>query len=388
MKNHASLIFAFNLCGSFANALLLTPPGPEIQLGTATAELIDYTRTNIWGNNSDPRAILISVFYPLGVKPCYGGYQTEYVSKTVSDFEQGYFAGFNRGILGTLDYNAFRSQFYETCSGAHGEPEYPVIIFSPGYFRTRLLYSVLAQSVAKFGYIVITVDHPYDADIVVMPSGQIIHGVDETNFTTIEDYQGAVDTRVADFKFLLDQLQDPKTAKALLPTVPCHLNITKVGIFGHSAGGASLANFMSIDDRVAGGINLDGSLFPPVTGIGLDQPFMFMGSTIDGVTGHSHLTDQSWNVTWPLLRGFKYDVTLNNSRHSTYGDLSFLLKAIDHVPVGNETLTVGTIDGAVALIDTRTVVVDFFDWILKGKKRSKLLEGDNEGFPDLIPVPS
>lgn len=384
MKNLASLIFTLNLCGSFVGAFLLTPPGPGVQLGTATAELIDYSRTNIWGNNSDPRAILISVFYPLGVKPCYGGYQTEYVSKTVSDFEKNYFV--QRGIFGTLDYNAFRSQFYEKCSGESGEPDYPVLIFSPGYFRTRLLYSILAQSVAKFGYIVITVDHPYDADIVVMPSGEVIIGVDETNFTTIADYQGAVDTRVADFKFLLDQLQDPETTKALLPTVPCHLNVTKVGMFGHSAGGASLADFMITDDRVIGGINLDGSLFPPVTEVGLDQPFMFMGSTIDSVNAHSHFTDRSWNVTWPLLRDFKYDITLNNSRHSTYGDLAFLLKAIDHVPVENETLTVGTIDGGVALIDTSTVVVDFFEWILKGETRSKLLEGDNEGFPDLVPV--
>ncbi|CAG8979090.1 hypothetical protein HYALB_00000220 [Hymenoscyphus albidus] len=243
MKSLAKVIAASNLFLLTANALLLSPPGPDIQLGTATAELIDY-----------------SLFYPLGVKPCSGSYRTEYVSKTVSDFEDGYF--FQRGILGKLDYNSFESQFYQECS-ENTDGNYPVLIFSPGYFRTRLLYGVLAQTVAKFGYIVITVDHPYDADIVVMPSGQVIGGVDETNLSTIEDYQGAVDTRVADFRFLLDQLEDPELANALLPTVPCRLNVTKVGMFGHSLGGASSVNLMITDDRVAGGINLDGSLWPP-----------------------------------------------------------------------------------------------------------------------------
>ncbi|CAG8953991.1 hypothetical protein HYFRA_00009090 [Hymenoscyphus fraxineus] len=368
MKNLAKIISASNLFFVVANALLLSPPGPDIQLGTATAELIDYSRTNVWGNNSDPRAFLISVFYPLGVKPCSGGYRTEYVSKTVSDFEDGYF--FQRGILGKLDYNSFESQFYQECS-ENNDGDYPVLIFSPGYFRTRLLYGVLAQTVAKFGYIVITVDHPYDADIVVMPSGQVIAGVDETNLSTIEDYQGAVDTRVADFRFLLDQLEDPKLANALLPTVPYRLNVTKVGMFGHSLGGASSANLMITDDRVAGGINLDGSLWPPVSEVGLDQPFMFMGSVIDGTTAHSHFTDESWYDTWALLRGFKYDITLNNSRHSTYGDLTYLLESLDHVPMDNETLTVGTVDGGVAMVDISTVVVDLFDWVLKGKERRK-----------------
>ena len=376
----ASIILGIDVLRAAAHKVLLNPPGPALQLGTANADITDYSRTNVWapgGNNTDPRTLQISVFYPVGNAPCAGGYQTAYVPQVVSDFEQSYFKP--DGDLAQIDYAAFKSQFHRRCS--HAEKDYPVIVFSPGYYRTRLLYGVLAQSVAKAGYIVVTIDHPYDADIVVLESGKVIHGIDDSNFSDISNYTVAGAERVKDLRFLLDRLGDHKFLKKVLPTVPYKLDGSHVGIFGHSMGGAALADLMVTDERVVGGLNMDGSDFPTAATKGLDQPYLLFGSE-----GHDHFSDDTWNRTWANLRGWHAELNIKGSVHSTFGDLAFLVKTLGLGNSGNESRVVGSIDGGVAMVDERTVVVDFMDWILKGKRRSKLLGGDNEGFPDIYYV--
>lgn len=47
-------------------------------------------------------------------------------------------------------------------------------------------------------------------------------------------------------------------------------------MFGHSFGGATTAAAMHADPRIKAGINLDGSLYGPVTTVGLDQPYLLI----------------------------------------------------------------------------------------------------------------
>jgi dienelactone hydrolase len=374
----ALLLSGIDLCIAANRTVVLNPPGPKLQLGTTTADITDYSRTNTWapgGNNTDPRTLQISVFYPVGVKPCYGGYQTQYVPQEVSDFERSYFAPY--GVLGEIDYAALRSQFYRKCS--HAARDYPVVVFSPGYYRTRLLYGVLAQSVAKSGYIVVTVDHPYDGDVVVLADGKVIRGIDDATITG--SFQPAIDVRLEDLKFLLNKLSDTRFVKKALPSLPYKLDMSKVGMFGHSLGGAVAANLMLNDKRVVGGINMDGSFFPNATIESLDKPFLLFGSE-----GHTHFNDQTWNETWANLKGWHAELNINGTRHSSYGDLAYLVKSLGLGNTGDGSRVVGRIDGGVAMDNERTVVVDFMDWVLKGKKRSKLLNGDNEGYPDIYYV--
>jgi hypothetical protein len=206
-----------------AKDVILPIPGGPLQLGTTTSVLVDHSRTNWLANDTSVRALPISVFYPVGYEPCSGGYLSEYVPQVVSDFEDNYFELF--GVLADIDYAAFKSQMYRTCSGSKHQTEYPLIIFSPGYQRTRLLYGALAQAVAKTGYVVVTIDHPYDADIIQYPDGTVITEVLNSN-ATIEQFTAV---RVEDVTFILDQLSDKKIAKKL---VPYDINASKVGMYG------------------------------------------------------------------------------------------------------------------------------------------------------------
>jgi predicted dienelactone hydrolase len=53
-------------------------------------------------------------------------------------------------------------------------PRFPLILFSPGLGESRLLYSTTARSIGAQGYIVATIDHPYDADVVEFPDGSLV----------------------------------------------------------------------------------------------------------------------------------------------------------------------------------------------------------------------
>lgn len=226
---HASTYFALQavtflgtLSTVVAKNLILPIPGGPLQLGTTTAILTDHSRSN-WRNDTRPRALPISVFYPVGYAPCSGGYYSEYVPQVVSDFENNYFELF--GVLAKIDYAAFKSQMYHTCSGSKHHDGYPLLIFSPGYERTRLLYGALAQAVAKAGYVVVTIDHPYDSDIIQYPNGEIITTDHDPNITP----EAIVGVRVDDVSFILNQLSDKKIARSL---VPYDIDTSKVGIYG------------------------------------------------------------------------------------------------------------------------------------------------------------
>lgn len=115
---------------------------------------------------------------------------------------------------------------YHTCSDGKHHNGYPLLIFSPGYERTRLLYGALAQAVAKAGYVVVTIDHPYDADIILYPDGKII--TTDTNVTDAE-FVEIVAVRVEDVSFILNQLSDKKIARKL---VPYDIDTSEVGMYG------------------------------------------------------------------------------------------------------------------------------------------------------------
>lgn len=207
-----------------AKEVIIPIVGGPLQLGTSTAVLVDHSRNSVnIANITDSRALPISVFYPVGYHPCSGSYLSEYVPKVVSDFEDVYFEP--AGDLADIVYSDFRSQMYRECAGGEHRPEYPVIIFSPGYQRTRLLYGALAQGVAKAGYVVVTIDHPYDADIIQYADGTLIY----CDVNTTATFETLVEVRVKDVQFVLDQLSDKKTARGL---IPYDIDVSKVGMYG------------------------------------------------------------------------------------------------------------------------------------------------------------
>ncbi|WP_222623220.1 hypothetical protein [Streptomyces sp. ISID311] len=90
-------------------------------------------------------------------------------------------------------------------------------------------------------------------------------------------------------------------------------------MLGHSLGGATAAAAIRADRRLRAGVNLEGSLLPPVT-VGTDRPFLLFGS--DPGPGPE---DPSWDQFWTSQYGWKRELALIGSTHTSFTDLETLL---------------------------------------------------------------
>jgi pimeloyl-ACP methyl ester carboxylesterase len=226
------------------------------------------------------------------------------------------------------------------------------------------------------GYIVVTIDHTYDAGIVTFPDNTTILAANITTDTQIvED----LNIRVKDVSFVLDQLIRPSVISTLIPGRTCGIDTCKVGIYGHSFGGATAAEAMLSDPRLIGGINLDGTFFGSVIDRGLNKPFMIMAHE-----GKNLTTDATWAALWPKLKGFRRGFMLGGSTHGTFTDLA---EAADLIGLRERFPTevaafLGSIEGERALRVIGAYTSRFFDFVLKGKK-SELLDRSSMEFPEV-----
>ena len=134
--------------------------------------------------------------------------------------------------------------------------------------------------------------------------------------------QSPIDSvRITDTRLVLDELTrlasgtNPDAEHRALPNgLSTALDLAKVGMFGHSLGGATAAKAMAADARISAGINLDGSTFlaNPALHQNIsklaaqlaeqlgDRAFMTMTHQ-----GHDTHSDPSLAGFWSHLRGWR-----------------------------------------------------------------------------------
>lgn len=280
-----------------------------------------------------------------------------------------------------------------------GEEKFPLLLFSPGLGETRYLYSNLLSSIASQGFVIVSIDHPYDADAVEFPNGEVIHGINITQDTStiLLDLK----TRVEDVSFVLGeissssasplQLQSPssfappsaskykrnnKRNPILPPGVQQRTNLTHSVIFGHSFGGATAAQTLYVDSRFIGGINLDGILFGSVIGSGFGKPFFQMKSQTS-----SSERDSTWKKFFGNLSGWKLQVLVQGSEHESFSDLGEVIDAL-----GGKSETAKAIVGSIDGKRMSEIVTDYVSAAVRQfvfGSQEALLEGTSKRFPEV-----
>ncbi len=381
----SSLLF---LTTAKSDQVLLPKPDGAFEVSVGIMELIDESRLQLFAPTVQPRKIMVSMFYP--VKSHQATTLVNYMPPATAAFEDSSDES-DTGAAGLISPNGTFEKLALQLAGKSPQTQatldFPIVLFSPAEATTRLFYSVIAQTIASSGYIVITIDAPYDVDIVEYTDGSIAL-INETvaATATAADIDLAVSARAQDASFVLDQLRNQSVISQLIPGYSQGLNVRKVAMFGHSLGGAATAAAMLNDSRIAGGIAMDGALYGPVVQEGLDKPFMLMAHTNHTRSNASTAADPdiSWFDIWPNLRGWKLDIILANSQHYTFSDLPIVLETLGIVPnatiAGN--LLVTDLNGSRALKIVTTYVTAFLDMVLKHKP-SPLLQGPVVAFPEV-----
>ena len=145
------------------------------------------------------------------------------------------------------------------------------------------------------------------------------------------------------------------------------LDLTRVGIFGHSLGGGVAVQAMYEDDRVAAAIDMDGTLFGEVATNGVARPLMLMLSERVPLTaeqiklsGSSPEANAYYQQREAATQAAIYQhatpgyrLTINGSTHRTF--IAFEPIAAPAIFIPAEI--VGSIDGAraVSIIDDYVV---------------------------------
>jgi hypothetical protein len=268
---------------------------------------------------------------------------------------------------------------------------FPVLFFSTGYGTSRLVYTSTCEDLASLGYIVILIDHPIDTPFIEYPDGQFFIGNphEVLNFTY---YIPIVAARVQDIISVYDALSNA-TFISQIPGVIPHLKevrgengfsyspfqIGRVGVLGHSLGGATALSTMEANKHFVAGFNIDGAIIANATTVGTSEPYVIMASS-----GHNQTTIPTWGELWPNLRGYKREFSVANTIHTSFWD--YLVLADDLIALGvlPESITemVGIISGTRLLELESAYIGGFFDKWFKGGTAT-LLNGPSPEYPEV-----
>jgi dienelactone hydrolase len=192
--------------------------------------------------------------------------------------------GANIWTLLTRDVTNVRGHSTRDADVSPQQGSYPVVILRAGASGAVLNYSTLAEDLASHGYIVVGFDAPYRTGRVVFPDGRIMGRTEQNNpeMCLVPDriqmercVSRVMNAWIGDIGFVLDRL-------ALLNVSDFsgrftgRIDMTRVGLLGHSLGGTVAAQFCHEDARCKAGINIDGAPHGSVVQDGLTQPFMFL----------------------------------------------------------------------------------------------------------------
>jgi predicted dienelactone hydrolase len=263
------------------------------------------------------------------------------------------------------------------------QPAYPVVLMRAGGAALTTDYTTLAEDLASHGYVVAGFDAPYRSWVVVLPDGRIIPRASHNNLDNVDgpeaDKRAETLARAwtVDASFVLDQLLRLNTSDPS-GRFQGRLDLQRVGMFGHSLGGATALLFCHDDSRCKAGIDVDGAPLGRVIAKGVTQPFMFLLSdhSREPVTSESpeSIRNAMANIRAICNRSpsdRRMIVGIRGANHYLFSDNAGMLKS----PLAMRVLRmlgIVQLDGRRQIAVTAHAICTFFDVYLKGAPASAL----------------
>jgi dienelactone hydrolase len=254
---------------------------------------------------------------------------------------------------------------------------YPVVLLRAGLAALTTDYTTLAEDLASHGYVVVGFDAPYRSFVVVFPDGRAIARAAQNNADLVEgpaQEQLAVklvEAWSADMSFALDQLER-LDASDVPGKFSGRLDLDRVGVFGHSLGGATALQFCHNDARCKAGIDVDGAPLGSVIAEGVTQPFLFLlgdhGNEPDAETRPVQANIRSIYDRLPGDR--RLEIAIRGANHYRFGDGAVLQAPL--LASALHSIGILRLDGRRQVAVTTHYVSTFFDVYLKGAPASEL----------------
>ncbi|MHC5905574.1 alpha/beta hydrolase family protein [Streptomyces sp. S6] len=345
--------------------LVLPRPTGRHAIGTRSLRLVDRSRRDPWVPSKAVREFMVQVWYPAARA---GRRLAPWMTAGAArEFQKA-------GLLPAGYVTLPMSHAVPDAPAWTGGGRLPVVLYSHGHGQHRTSSLSLVEDLASHGYVVVTIDHTYDAGQVEFPGGRVeLYGMPQLTDDLPED-----ETRRIVERALRVRVDDVRYVLGVLERVAGPVDRSRVAMFGHSLGGATTATAMSEGLPVRAGVNLDGSLFGDVVSRGVDRPLLLVGADQDD--------DPTWLKAWPGLRGWRRFVRLTGSKHFSFTDYVALLPQVaERIGATPEQLAsfVGALESSRSLSLQRELLLAFFGLHLCGRP-APVLDGPGPGHPELV----
>lgn len=261
------------------------PTGPY-EIGTVTYHWVDEDRPDVFSADPDDRReLMVQIWYP--AKPDPSSPRAPYISdgKLVTQ-SLAPFLKLPKFIFGHL--NNVSTHAFQSAPVAEDQPSYPVLVLLEGLSGYRQQNTFQVEELVSHGYVVVAIDQPYSAAMVVFPDGRRIaydHRFDPPYFLAGYDpskdpaHNTFLDDHLAylaqDVVFTLDQLAALNLAdpKGILTG---RLDLQHAGLLGHSFGGIVGGEACLLEPRLGACLLEDAFMPADVVRAGLRQPTMWI----------------------------------------------------------------------------------------------------------------
>lgn len=350
--------------------LTLPAPTGEYAVGRVIADWVDEGSVDALAPvPGTKREVLVWIWYP--APPTESKTTSDYVPVEVQ-LKKDLPGGFAVMRWLTRDLSRVHSHGTTDAPVSPRLASYPAVILRGGASAGVINYTTLAEDLASHGYVVVGIDAPYRTGLTVFPDGRVITQTPENNPELyVGDQQAArlneiFAAWVVDIGFVVGRLER-LNASDPSGRFTGRLDMSRLGVFGHSFGGAQAAQFCHDDPRCKAAVDVDGAPFGSVIQSGLTQPFMFL------LSGHGEEKDADsleilahvQSIYDRLPTDSRMRVEIRGANHFLFSDDGALMKS--RVLIGALRLAgVVGIDGPRQLAVTAYCLRRFFDMHLKG----------------------
>lgn len=364
-------------------ALVLPAPTGPYAIGRVSYDWIDSSREEIFAKQKgSKRELLIWIWYPAmrvgGTQP------TTYLPPNWGQAWNDLHGPFPFDLL-LQSYDSIHVHAVANALISPEQKHYPVLIFEPGLGNLPTDSTTVIEDLVSHGYIVIGITPTYSSSVVIFPDGRTIESVGAAKaegpaYNSSAAADKALNQLITiwahDVIFVMNQLEALNVN--LTGMFAKRLDLTRIGVFGHSFGGATAAEVCHLVARCKAGVDVDGTPYGDVVKVGLTKPFMFINhdefpcSDPDCISSRRAIS----SIVSKIPHGEGYSITIKGTKHFNFTDYAIMFSPLQWFGF------LGPINGQRGLQITRDYVRAFFDTYLKHAP-SPLLQEPSSNYPEV-----
>jgi dienelactone hydrolase len=340
--------------------LAVPAPTKSNKIGTRIMALVDSTRDDPFLNDGRKRELLVRFWYPAtldgGCRPA------EYTSPRV----WSHFAQLTGLPLPKVTTNS-------CLNAAVTDNAHPIVVFTHGYTGTFTDYTFLFEDLASRGYVVVSIDHTYEATAVEFPNGQLAKSLvgshlNDTWRTDDKTVSFVLSVRAKDLTFIVNELERLNTTAG--NPFSGKLDTSRIALMGHSLGGQATLTGLKQEARFKAGVILDGALNDKSVE-GSEKPVLILAA------GRDQWTTAECKL-WDSLTGPRLAVNLSGAEHLTPSDAVWLAKGV---------IKTGDMGPEKTMAAVRNYIAAFLETNLEGEPPDPLLSGPTTNYRDASITP-